>query len=175
MFLTTHTAAGIAISRYINDPLAVFAVAFASHFILDFIPHGDETLYRDEEWKFQHKYRRVFLLSALDVGAMFGLILWSLNQQSVPSSHLMVVGILGSILPDLFTNLFPLIHERFSWLSLVRWLYAVTKPTGLRFVVRGQNWIHNLLHHEIIRRDVPFRVGLVIQVALVVTALSLIR
>ena len=47
MFLTTHAAAGIAISHYVHNPWAVFALSFASHFVLDFIPHGDENLYGD--------------------------------------------------------------------------------------------------------------------------------
>lgn len=79
----------------------------------------------------------------------------------------MMIGIIGSILPDFLSLLFPVMHEWLSWLWLVRWLYILTKPTGIRYLVRGQNWIHNLLHHEIIRRDIPFLAGLSMQVGLV--------
>ncbi len=175
MFLTTHAAAGIALSRVTNDPLAVFGLAFASHFVLDFIPHGDEHLYHDEEWKVQKRYRRVVLINTLDVLGLLGLTLWAIGQHPAGTTNLLVIAILGAVLPDFLSYLFPVIHERFSWLFLVRWLYAITKPTGLRYVVRTQNWFHNLLHHEIIRRDIPLSVGIMMQLVLIGIFISFVR
>ncbi len=173
MFLTTHAAAGIAISHYVHDPLAVFSLSFASHFVLDFIPHGDETLYHDHEWRVQKQYRRVALINAADLGALVGLTMWAATRSQAVNGNLLTIGILGAILPDFLSYFFPIIHQRFRWLWLVRWLYAATKPTGIRYLVRVQNWIHNLLHHEIIRRDVPFMVGLTVQATLIVALLKL--
>lgn len=172
MFLTTHAAAGIAISQYVNDPLTVFGLSFASHFVLDFIPHGDEHLYHDEEWKIQKRYKRAALINAVDLGALVGLTLWAVSQNSLPNSPTIAIGILGAILPDFLSFFFPVIHQRFSWLFLMRWLYAITKPTGLRYFVRGQNRLHNLLHHEIIHRDIPARVGVTLQIVLVAVFLA---
>lgn len=172
MFLTTHAAAGILISHYVKNPYEVFGLSFASHFVLDFIPHGDETLYHDEEWKVQKKFKRPILINLIDLIGLVSVIFYAINDQSTAVSHLMLIGIIGGILPDFLSFLFPVIHEKMSWLWLVRWLYRLTKPTGLRYLVRGQNWIHNLLHHEIIRRDIPFWLGLSTQLLLVVGCLA---
>jgi hypothetical protein len=175
MFLATHAAAGILIGQYVNNPLAVFGLSFASHFVLDFIPHGDEHLYHDEEWREQRRYRRAALINALDLTALIGLLLWLISRPDQPRMELMMIGVLGSVLPDFLSHFFPVIHQRFSWLWLMRWIYKLTKPTGLRYIVRGQDWIHNLLHHEILRRDIPFLVGLSIQIVLIVVFLNLIH
>lgn len=175
MFLTTHAAAGILISSHVNGPWQVFGLAFASHFIMDFIPHGDEHLYHDEEWKIMKRYRRVVIFSAIDLAGLILLTAWSINSTMDTNNSLMTVGILGSILPDLFSHFFPVIHERFSWLWLVRWLHTLTKPTGLRLVVRFQNWLHEVLHHDLIHKDIPFSAGLVMQAALVLVMLGFSR
>lgn len=175
MFLTTHAAAGLLISRHVDDPLAIFGLAFASHFLLDFIPHGDEELYHDEEWLVQRRFRRAVIVNAFDVAGLALIIVWAAYHPGEIASRNMLIGILGGILPDFLSFLFPVIHERLSWLFLVRWLYKLTKPTGLRYLIRGQNWIHNLLHHEIIRRDIPFQYGLAIQVLIVGACLVLSR
>ncbi len=175
MFLTTHAAAGIFIAEHVHNPLAVFGLSFASHFVLDFIPHGDENLYHDEEWQVRKRYRRVVAINAIDVGLLIGLTLWVIQQPNLPSSHLLLIGILGSILPDFLSFFFPILHERLSWLFLVRWLYSLTKPTGLRYLVRAQNWVHRVLHHEIFRRDIPFWTGLTLQAVLTIVLLSFVR
>ncbi len=173
MFLTTHAAAGIAISQYVNDPVAVFALSFGSHFVLDFIPHGDEHLYHDEEWKVQKRYKRAALINAVDLGALVGLTFWAVTQNSLPHGPTLTIGILGAILPDFLSFFFPVIHQRFSWLFLMRWLYAITKPTGIRYLVRGQNWLHRVLHHELIRRDISLRTGIALQILVVAGLLFL--
>ncbi len=86
----------------------------------------------------------------------------------------MLVGILGSLIPDLLTFFFPIIHARLSWLWLVRWIYAATKPTGLRYLVRGQDWLHQAFHHQLIRSDVPVTVGVATQIGLIVALLMLV-
>ncbi|MBI2984885.1 MAG: hypothetical protein HYY50_04665 [Candidatus Kerfeldbacteria bacterium] len=175
MFLTTHAAAGLAISRIVNDPLAVFSLSFASHFVLDFIPHGDEHLYGDYLQPSPHRFRRAVAVNAVDLIALIGLAVWAVRQPLSPSTQLMLIGILGSIVPDFLSHFFPLLHQRLSWLFLVRWIYAATKPTGLRYVVRGQDWLHRISHHRIIRTDVPLTVGVVMQIGLVAAFFALVR
>lgn len=175
MFLTTHAAAGLLISTRVDDPLTVFSLAFASHFVLDFIPHGDEDLYHDEEWMALKKFRRAVNINAVDLIGLSVIIIWAAYHPGVATSRNMLIGILGGVLPDFLSFLFPVIHERMSWLFLVRWMYRLTKPTGLRYLVRGQDWLHNLLHHEVIRRDIPFQAGLAMQLILVVVCLFYTR
>lgn len=175
MFLTTHAAAGLAISKYVDSPTAVLLLSFASHFVLDFIPHGDEHLYRDQEWRERKQYRWVLMINCIDVVALLVLVALIANSPELPGGRPMLFGIIGGILPDFLSYLFPTIHQRFSWLWLIRWLYAATKPTGLRYVVRAQDWLHQVLHHEIFRRDVPLPVGISMQVILIALVLVLFR
>lgn len=175
MFLTTHAAAGVLISHYVKDPYAVFGLSFASHFVLDFIPHGDEALYHDDEWRILKKFKQPILINTFDLLGLLGVILFAINHTGDTTSKLMMIGIIGSILPDFLSHLFPVLHEKLSWLFLVRWLYNITKPTGLRYFVRGQNKIHDFLHHEIFRRDIPFLAGLGMQAILLVIFLVLAR
>ncbi len=173
MFLTTHAAAGIFLSQQFDNPYAVFAAAFGSHFLLDFIPHGDEHLYHDHEWKILKKFKRAIIVNSLDLLGLLIVIFWAIQQPGDTTGRLMMVGIIGSILPDFLSYLFPIIHERMSWLWLVRWLYRLTKPTGLRYFVRAHDWMHNLLHHDIIRRDISFKSGIILQSLLILALLGL--
>jgi len=166
MFLTTHAAAGILLSRHLDQPWSVFGLAFLSHFILDFIPHGDSELYRDEDWRSNKKYRWVALVNAIDLICLLGLIFWSLVYVPDLNQRLLFLGILGAIIPDFLSHLFPVIHERFSWLWLIRWSYRLSKPTGLRYLVRIQDWIHRHIHHDFFERDLSFRAGLTMQIIL---------
>jgi hypothetical protein len=175
MFLTTHAAAGILISHYTKNPYAVFGLSFASHFVLDFIPHGDERLYHDEEWRVLKKFKRPILINLVDIIGLVVLIFWAINHTADTTSKLMMIGIIGSILPDFLSYLFPVMHERLSWLFVVRWIYSLTKPTGIRYLVRAQNWMHQALHHDIIQSDIPFLAGLVLQVVFVGVFLYLAR
>jgi hypothetical protein len=44
MLTTPHAAAGIAIGAILSNPLIAIPVAVASHFVLDAVPHWQETL-----------------------------------------------------------------------------------------------------------------------------------
>lgn len=175
MFLTTHAAAGIALSHVSNDPLTVFGLSFASHFVLDFIPHGDENLYGNYQFPGKRQFRKAVVVNTIDVALLTGLAIWAIHNPTGGNSRLMLIGILGSVLPDFISHLFPIIHERLSWLWLIRWMYAITKPTGLRLFARGQNWLHGLFHHKIIRTDIPLSAGITLQVLLIAWLLQFAR
>lgn len=173
MFLTTHAAAGIFLSHYIHNPTGLFAASFASHFVLDFIPHGDRNIYGQYLENGPHQYRRAVLVNIADLSMLTVLIMTAIGRPEAQSSNAMVIGILGAVLPDLLTHFFPILHQRLSWLWLVRWLYGFTKPSGLRYFVRAQNWFHHLFHHDIIHRDVSFEVGFSMQIILTAVFLTL--
>lgn len=155
--------------------MAVFGLSFLSHFVLDFIPHGDEEIYHDQEWKVERRFKRVVLINLIDVLGVILLTIWAINAHTAVDRSLLLLGILGSILPDFLSHLFPVLHEKLSWLFVVRWVYAVTKPTGVRYMVRLQDWIHDKLHHDVFRRDIPFTAGLVMQMFLTAGLLVLSR
>lgn len=100
MYSPVHATAGELIATAIPNPTLAFLAGISSHYILDAIPHGDEELYHDEEWKTQHRYRRVIGINALDLACLIGLTLWAIQRPGVATSQLMLIDILGSILPD---------------------------------------------------------------------------
>lgn len=59
MFLIVHTVASTAISQQTANPMLVFLFSFFSHFVLDFIPHGDEKLIDKTQPK-NVQFRKIF-------------------------------------------------------------------------------------------------------------------
>lgn len=171
MFLATHAVVGLAIAQRVDSPLAAFGLAFLSHFILDFIPHGDQDVYRDWEWKQQKRFRRVALINLADLGILTGLILWFYAQHSLPQAALLSAGIIGALLPDLVTLFFPVVHQKLTWLFLIRWLDTIIHRTRLNFFFEQHDRIHEFFH-----RLVNYRISLVtaigVQVIIIVISLA---
>lgn len=171
MFLTAHAAVGIVISQHVDKPLDIFLLGLASHFILDFIPHGDERLFKDEEWKVQKKYKRVVLFTLGDFVLLGAIIAFLYGTADLPTSARLTAGILGSIFPDVVSHFLPFFHEKLNWLAVVRWLHTALKKAQFgRFLT-----IHNKLHvflHNLMKFRLSQKAGLTLQV--VVTLVSLI-
>ncbi len=135
MVLTTHAVVGGAIGRvFMGNPLLAFILGFASHFILDMIPHWDyplsskvtdvretHTMHLRSGWPLIMDISRVsldFLLGAFLVyfifppggGWWFSSIVW---------------GVLGSVLPD-----------------GLQFIYAKWRPPVLRGLQRFHHFIH---------------------------------
>lgn len=67
MLTTPHTAAGVALGAAIGNPILVIPAAVVSHFLLDCVPHWQETLAPyNPTWK---TYVRVPIDIALAIGA----------------------------------------------------------------------------------------------------------
>jgi len=101
MFLTTHTVVGVLISQHTPTPLIAFSLGFLSHFLLDFIPHGDEQLLTAED-KEHGRFRKAALASSLDVAltVAFFLFLYStvdLHDLGQGFRQLAVVGRVGHV------------------------------------------------------------------------------
>jgi hypothetical protein len=110
MTLTTHAIAGAAIASIMpHHPLAGFTIAFASHFVLDAIPHWD---YRLSSQKSDSGNRmnddmvmnKAFFVDLLKIGsdASCGIAL-TLIVFTLYSPHLFwipMIGALGAVLPD---------------------------------------------------------------------------
>jgi len=168
MYLTTHAAVGVLISQSVERPLWVFLFSFLSHFVLDFIPHGDEDV---GTW-IQKRPRNAFVVGLLDLGllTMFLSILYA--TKDLPQMALISAGVIGAVLPDFLTNIFPLLHERMSWMAVVRLVYHTQRRLGLRTIWRGHDWFHRLSHTASHRR-ITIKQGLVMQIVILVVALWL--
>jgi hypothetical protein len=158
MYLTTHATVGILVSQTVDRPVWVFLLSMLSHFILDFIPHGDETI---GEWIRKRK-RNAFLLGALDTGLLTVIVLILAQTQNLPEFAIMTAGILGAILPDLLSNIFPFIHEYTNWFFLERLIHRTLDKMQFRHLWRFHNWFHRITHNST-RLRLTIKQGLILQ------------
>ncbi|MFH0952489.1 MAG: hypothetical protein V1838_04935 [Patescibacteria group bacterium] len=172
MFGTTHASVGIVISQHVDKPLNIFLLAILSHFILDFIPHGDERLYHDEEWKENKKYKRVTIITAIDLTLLITMTLILYSTNDLPRMALISAGIIGSTLPDLLNQVLPVFHEKLNWLFVVRWLHKFLKSFRLGTFLKAHNSLHGWLHRAAHFR-VPAKVGLTLQAVITFVGLYL--
>lgn len=146
MFVATHVAAGALIGTLLpGQPAAIITLSFASHFLLDVIPHGDRHHVVDY-WLGQRKhlkeaYRHVMVDSAFAI-ILTATLLGFVAQDRVS----MAWGIIGSVSPDAIVGLSEVYANRF--------LKAFTK-----FHFK----IHNAFIHSFLVRPWP---GTLAQIAL---------
>ena len=118
MYLVGHAAVGMAITSAlgITNPVAAFGVGWASHYLADFFPHGDEAV---GEWtKRGNEVHRLLAVVAFD-GALF-LSVFTIFTAHRGFSFAMAAAALGSFVPDVLWGLEKLFkkklfgfHERF--------------------------------------------------------------
>lgn len=96
MLTTPHTAAGVALGVLIGNPILVIPAAIASHFLLDRVPHWQETLAPYEPtWK---TYIRV----PIDISLAVGLTMWAAHAQPAYAAAIWA-GAIAANVPDLDT------------------------------------------------------------------------
>ena len=153
MFLTVHSAAGILIAENTGSVWLAFILGFISHFLLDMIPHGDNTLVKE---KFKFSPQEISLLKKLtttDILVMSVMIstLWLSGQITdiIPA----LFGIAGAVAPD-----------------FIQGIYILTKTP----VLKQYFSIHWNLHYIFKKFLVPLKTGLIIQLISLIVFLSLI-
>lgn len=172
MYLTTHAAVGVLVAQQTHNPWLAFFGALASHFMLDFVPHGDETIGPDnfspntiQDWLHDRK-KRIFLIGCLDLIGVVVLVIALAMTVTLPTFNLVMLGIIGSVLPDLLSNVAPVIRQIFRQNWAVRALAWLQRKTGVAFVVRQQTRFHNWIHnpwHERLPVQVSEQVGVLVQ------------
>lgn len=102
MLLTPHVVVGAAIGSQIRDPYITGAISFGSHFVLDKIPHWQETLYPYTPTK--KTWIRIF------IEVIFVLIfIYFLAKRGLLNTNV-IVGMVASILPDI--DSFAIINKK---------------------------------------------------------------
>jgi hypothetical protein len=131
MTLTTHAIVGAALASFLSSsPLAAAAVAFASHFALDAIPHWDYPI-RSASVQSDNtgalNYDRALLRDFLVIGldAVVGTVIGVLRFASPSTFWVVLLGAALAILPD------PL-----------QFLYGRFPREPLRSLQRFHVWIH---------------------------------
>ena len=155
MTLTTHAAFGAALAQLTpHSPVTGFVVGFASHFVLDAIPHwdyplashtgGDDSL--DADMQLGQKF--VFDLSKIALDVLLGLALVLTLPRGLVSQNVLLVGALGAMLPDALQFAYfklrgPLLTplQRFHlWIHTDIRIKNVSVGAGSQIVLLGMLW-----------------------------------
>lgn len=162
MYLTTHAAVGVLISQQTSNPWVAFFGAIVSHFVLDFVPHGDENV---ENWA-KVRARRIALIAVLDLGGI-GLLLLALVQKvTLPTFNLVVLGVVGAILPDVLALVAPAIRELRPQNVFVRAIDWFQKHFFLAPLFRSHRALHEWIHnpwHDLLPVKLSEQIGLMVQ------------
>ncbi|NIT03722.1 hypothetical protein GTO10_02200 [Candidatus Saccharibacteria bacterium] len=104
MLLTPHVAAGMAIGAAIPDPKIAVPLAFASHFVLDAVPHWDEVGLGLLEKRFKRISRSAFKAVLFDFLVALSLALFLIYFAMPDFGVAVTLGacFVASILPDIY-------------------------------------------------------------------------
>lgn len=161
MVLSTHAAVGtIVATTFTTNPYIAFAIGFASHFVIDSIPHWDYKLHSlkiDPEGKLNHNMviGKTFMVDLMKVGtdAILGLIISLIVAfyfLEISTLQVILASVIGGILPD------PL-----------QFAYWKTRSRFLLPLQKFHKWIHAK------KLDIHPLHGVPLQILVVVVFLSL--
>ena len=155
MLNTTHALAGAFIGQKIGNPLWAFFISLASHYLLDFIPHGDEFIGQWVAKKNSRKRTLLVVITDLITLTIFLLFILSRGQSLQLSS--MLSGLIGAILPDLFVYVIGPPGN-----FLLKSVHSFQKTNWLKTFFIKHNQMHNRLHNPL-KKDMSPKVGIVFQ------------
>ncbi|TAK04972.1 hypothetical protein EPO33_03180 [Patescibacteria group bacterium] len=147
MFLATHATVGAIVGRAAPDPISAFFLAFASHFLLDIIPHGDADLYKD--YKRGNKVRLALSYTMIDAIVTAYVVVAIAQARLFDSGLNVAAGVVGGLLPDLLVGIFEV--------TKTRWL---VKFHAVHF------FFHNMFVNKY--RDVSFMTGVAYQLVILI-------
>ncbi|MFH1564456.1 MAG: hypothetical protein ABIC82_01245 [bacterium] len=145
MLISVHTAIGVIIAKSITtSATGIFLLAVVSHFVLDFIPHGDGNLMH---W-FSRRINRDLILSLniLDAFITIFYLLYIFTYTIIPKSAHIFWAVLGSILPDVL-NIY----------------YQIFKPKFLKPFSSFHGYIHNYIPSKMTVKQ-----GLLLQLVIII-------
>lgn len=141
MTLTTHAVIGAVIGGATGNPMLAFWLGFASHFLVDIIPHGDREIYEGHKTKTAQK--RAFAFVVTD--AVAAIIVVALMLAFSPHHDLslaIAMGVIGSVLPDFING-----------------IYEAWEVKSLEWFNKAHFYFHNMISDR--TGDVPLRYGIV--------------
>jgi len=121
MLETPHVAVGIAIATKFPNPWVAIPLAFASHFVLDKVPHWNPHLYTETQ-KNGHPSEKSTIIASVDIALSF--VLGStFAYRALPDSKMAILILacsLASVLSDVIKYPYYYFHLRQRW--LVKWV-----------------------------------------------------
>src|SRR5262245_29781011 len=110
MLSTPHLLVGAAIVKVIPDPAISLPLAFASHFVLDSIPHWDGS----PKVPFSNK-----LIAGIIVDYIFGASLVFLLTTGLPNQEIFWLGAFLATLPDFITGTYKHLEAYLSAIAFI--------------------------------------------------------
>jgi len=105
MFIAGHAAAGALIGEQLGgNPVLIFIVAMASHFLLDVIPHGDGHHVNDYFAGTKKHLKALYNVLLIDTVATIILVSWFMAYANI-NRIAVAWGIIGGVLPDLLVGI----------------------------------------------------------------------
>ncbi len=121
MLETPHVAVGIAIATKFPNPWIAIPLAFASHFVLDKVPHWNPHLYTETQ-KSGHPSKNSTVFALIDIGT--SLVLGStFAVRALPNANLAILILacsFASVASDVIKYPYYYFHLRQKW--LVAWV-----------------------------------------------------
>lgn len=152
MFLTVHASAGLYLGSQISNPLLAFLIGYFSHWILDFIPHGDEQVIERSKYSEAQLKWRLFFVAALDTVGIIALFYILTNTSTIILTPGILWGMLGAVAPD--------------------YLWGLHKVTHIR-ILKPLHKIHNFFH-RLLLNIISFKYGTAVQLITLITFILLI-
>lgn len=113
MIESPHVAVGAAIASKIPNPLIGIPLAFASHFLLDRIPHWNPHSYTEVQKNGKiSKFTTIFSLGDVLVALAIGLFVASKSSPNYGQMIYIIVASFFSVLPDLAKSPYFLLKVR---------------------------------------------------------------
>ncbi len=155
MYSPLHAVTGFLIARAVPHPLLMVIAGIASHYALDAVPHGDMRM--PPGWS---TGKRFALIVGLDL-SIAAIAITMLLSAATPAWRLQLVGgSVSGLLPDVLWG----IRRLFNHLN---WQIPIVS----RLLDQHQRW-HDFMHVKT-PHDAPYRLGLVLQIALLTAILLL--
>jgi tetrahydromethanopterin S-methyltransferase subunit F len=149
MFLTVHSAVGLAASNYIHQPILGFIIGFILHYVFDIIPHGDT--------KVSKKYHNVIymtLAGLIDLAILSSTFIVIMLTKNKFFNWVQILTICGSVLPD------ALLFFQFIW------------PQN-KFLLRMKK-LHHYIHNQLVNKfGLGLIPGMILQIILFIIALTI--
>ncbi len=145
MYLTIHAAMGGAIGQFINEPWLAFFIGFASHLLLDAIPHGDEDIIK---WKlFKSDTAKMAVAASIDFAGLIIMTIYWVAGTPLAQMTGLLYGMAGAMAPDALWG-----------------FHQLTKTPLLRWYRDGHTKFHYLFTH----RHLTILQGFLVQIPLLV-------
>jgi hypothetical protein len=149
MFLTVHSAVGLAASKYFHQPILAFIAGFILHYVFDLIPHGDT-----EVSKKYHNAVYMTLAGLIDLAILSSSLIIIMLTQARIFTWTELAAICGSVLPD----------------ALLFFYFIKPQNKVLLKLKKFHHYIHNLLVSKLKIGLIP---GMILQVIIFIIALKL--